>query len=254
MSLQSPKQSQDIESAQARRRARKAAAHKKSAPWRRYVKVGAALVVMTVVGWLIWEWVDSMSGVRREQPKEELIIPMPPPPEPEEQPEPEPEPEPEEVVEPEPEPEPEEPTPTEEPKPEEPPSPSKDLAEAMQIDGEAQAGADAFNIGAGSGGGMAGSGAARVGNATYGQYLSYAFQEILQDNEEVKHLSYRVVVNVWLDKEGRVTRVEMLKPSGDKDVDEMIITALQTTGALDQRPPPSLRLPVKMSLQGRRPG
>ncbi|HAS30443.1 MAG TPA: energy transducer TonB, partial [Alcanivorax sp.] len=60
------------------------------------------------------------------------------------------------------------------PTPDEPPSPAEDLSDAMQIDGEAQAGTDAFNIAAGGGGGMGGSGAG-VGNATYGQYLSYAF-------------------------------------------------------------------------------
>ena len=213
--------------------------------------LGVVLAV-ALVGALIWYWANQTAGVRRQVPKQDMIVPFPPPPPPEEQPEPEPEPEPEEQVEP--EPVPEEPTPVEEPTPEEPPSPSQDLSEAMQIDGEAQAGNDAFNIGAGSGGGMGGSGAGAAGNATYGQYLSYAFQRKLRENRDIRHLSYRVEVNLWLDPDGRVTRVEMLSSSGDQDVDRRIVNALRDMDALDQKPPRSLTLPVRMSLQGRRPG
>jgi len=152
-----------------------------------------------------------------------------------------------------PEPDPE-PTPVEEPLPEdEAPKPADDLAEAMQIDGEAQAGADAFNIAAGSGGGMAGGGAGRVGNATYGQYLAYQFQRILRDAEETRHLSFRLQANVWLNDAGQITRVELLRSSGDADVDARVIAALRAVPALSERPPASLSLPVRVSLQGRRP-
>ncbi|ASK32915.1 energy transducer TonB (plasmid) [Alcanivorax sp. N3-2A] len=250
MSLQSP-QSRDSGRRSAKRPTTRwtNTVNRKKTLWR-YATLSIALVAFLLLAWLLWQWANNQSGVRREVPKQQMIIPLPPPPpEPEEQPEPPPEPE--QRVEPEPEPE---PTPVEEPTPEEPPSPADDLAEAMQIDGEAQAGNDAFNIAAGGGSGMAGSGAGRIGNATYGQYLSYAFQKILREDEAIRHLSYRVRVNLWLDRDGQVTRVELLKSSGDQDVDEKIIAALRGTTALDQKPPPSLTLPVRMSLQGRRPG
>jgi len=216
----------------------------------RVVGIAVGLLALVAIGWLVWLWANEMSGVRRQAPQEPMLMPLPPPPpEPEPEQVEEPEPEPEEVVE---EPEPE-PTPVEEPTPEEPPSPSDDLADAMQIDGEAQAGTDAFNIAAG-GGGMAGSGVGRVGNATYGQYLSYAFQKRLREEPEIRHLSYRMQVNLWLNEAGQVTRVELLKSSGDPETDEKVIAALRSIQGLDQTPPKSLKLPVKLALQGRRPG
>jgi periplasmic protein TonB len=221
-----------------------------SLPIPRFAWAVAALLGLAVLTWLVWLWANDTAGVRRQVAKQEMIIPLPPPPPPEETPEPEPEPEPEEAVEPEPEPE---PTPVEEPTPDEPPSPAEDISDAMQIDGEAQAGSDAFNIAAGGGGGMGGSGAG-VGNATYGQYLSYAFQKALRENRSIRNLSYRVEVNLWLDGNGQVTRVQLLESSGDEDVDEKVIAALRDIQPLDQTPPASLTLPVRMSLQGRRPG
>ena len=223
---------------------------RRSTPIPRFAWVAAALLGLAVLSWLVWLWANDTAGVRRQVAKQEMIIPLPPPPPPEETPEPEPEPEPEEAVEPEPEPE---PTPVEEPTPDEPPSPAEDLSDAMQIDGEAQAGTDAFNIAAGGGGGMGGSGAG-VGNATYGQYLSYAFQKALRENRSIRNLSYQVEVNLWLDRYGQVTRVQLLESSGDEDVDEKVIAALRDIQPLDQPPPESLTLPVRMSLQGRRPG
>ncbi len=210
-----------------------------------------AAVVVAGLAWLIWLWANDMGGVRREAPKMQTIIPLPPPPPPPE--EPPPPPEPQDIEEEVPEPDPE-PTPVEEPLPEdEAPKPADDLAEAMQIDGEAQAGADAFNIAAGSGGGMAGAGAGRVGNATYGQYLAYQFQRILRDAEETRHLSFRLQANVWLNDAGQITRVELVRSSGDADVDARVIAALRAVPSLSERPPASLSLPVRVSLQGRRP-
>ncbi len=104
----------------------------------------------------------------------------------------------EKIVEPEPQPELEEVKPQEEA----PPSPADDLADLMQMDGEAQSGSDAFNIGAGKGGGMAGSGGGRAGNASYSQYLAYAFQRLLRDNPELRNLAFRLQAEIWLSSSG----------------------------------------------------
>lgn len=223
-------------------------------PIQGYIKMGVGVLVVAGLGWLVWEWISDTSSVRRELPKPTMIVPLPPPPPPPPEPEkvPEPEPEPEEVVEPEPEPE---PTPVEEPLPEDQePTPADDQSEAMQIDGEAQAGGDAFNIAAGSGRGMGGSGAGRAGNATYGQYLAHNFQRILRENDDTRHQSFRVQVNLWLNEAGQITRAELLRSSGDADMDNKVIAALRNAPAMEQRPPASLKLPVRVSLQGRRPG
>ncbi|WP_236194972.1 energy transducer TonB family protein [Pseudomonas glycinae] len=218
----------------------------------RYVKWGAGLLLGAVAAFLLWQWANDMSGIRREAPKVPTIIPLPPPPPP---PPPEKPPEPEtpveeKIVEPEPTPEPQEVKPEEEA----PPSPADDLANPMQIDGDAQSGSDAFNIGAGKGGGMAGSGGGRLGNGTYSQFLAFTFQKLLRENPDLRNLAFSLQADVWLSSVGEITRVELIKSSGNPEIDSQVLAALRNAPHLSERPPASITLPVRMSLQGRRPG
>ncbi|SFW32627.1 energy transducer TonB [Pseudomonas sp. NFACC04-2] len=217
----------------------------------RLLKWAAGLLLGAVAAWLLWQWANDMSGVRREAPKVPTIIPLPPPPPPPPEKPKEPEPQVEEkVVEPEPTPEPEEVKPEEEA----PPSPVDDLANPMQMDGDAQSGNDAFNIGAGKGGGMAGAGGGRLDNGTYSQFLAFTFQRLLRENPDLRSLAFSLQADVWLSAVGEITRVELVKSSGNRQVDEQVISALRTAPHLSERPPASLTLPVRLSLQGRRPG
>jgi TonB family protein len=217
----------------------------------RLLKWAAGLALAGLAAWLLWQWANDMSGVRREAPKVPTIIPLPPPPPPPPEKPKEPEPKVEEKVpEPEPTPEPEEVKPEEEA----PPSPVEDLANPMQMDGDAQAGNDAFNIGAGKGGGMAGAGGGRLGNGTYSQFLAFTFQRLLRENPDLRSLAFSLQADVWLSAVGEITRVELVKSSGNPQVDEQVIAALRAAPHLSERPPASLTLPVRLSLQGRRPG
>ncbi|PKA72636.1 outer membrane transport energization protein TonB [Pseudomonas baetica] len=215
----------------------------------RFVKWGAGLLLGAIAAWFLWQWANDMSGVRREAPKVPTIIPLPPPPPPEKPPEPE-TPVEEKVVEPEPTPEPEEVKPEEEA----PPSPADDLANPMQMDGDAQSGNDAFNIGAGKGGGMAGAGGGRLGNGTYSQFLAFTFQKLLRENPELRNLAFTLQADVWLSSVGEITRVELIKSSGNPQIDTQVLAALRNAPHLSERPPASMTLPVRLSLQGRRPG
>lgn len=217
----------------------------------RLLKWAVGLLLAAVAAWLLWQWANDMSGVRREAPKVPTIIPLPPPPPPPPEKPKEPEPKVEEkVLEPEPTPEPEEVKPEEEA----PPSPVDDLANPMQMDGDAQAGNDAFNIGAGKGGGMAGAGGGRLGNGTYSQFLAFTFQRLLRESPDLRSLAFSLQADVWLSAVGEITRVELVKSSGNPQVDEQVIAALRAAPHLSERPPASLTLPVRLSLQGRRPG
>ncbi|WP_167270366.1 TonB C-terminal domain-containing protein [Pantoea sp. Tr-811] len=221
----------------------------RTANTRRLVTWAVLAVVGAGLAWLLWQWANDMSGVRREAPKIPAIIPLPPPPPPP-PPEPPKEPEPpveQKIAEPEPVPEAEEVKPAEDA-----PDPAQDLANPMQMDGDAQAGGDAFNVGSGKGSGMGGGGGG-LGNGTYSQYLAYAFQRLLRDNPELRNLAFNLQAEIWLSAAGEITRVELLRPSGDPEVDGQVLAALRAAPALDQRPPASLTLPVKVALQGRRP-
>jgi len=216
----------------------------------RPLKWGAGLLLGAIAAWFLWQWAHDMSGVRREAPKVPMLIPLPPPPPP---PEPEKPKEPETPVEekiPEPTPEPEQVKPQEEA----PPSPANDLENPMQIDGDAQAGGDAFNIGAGKGGGMAGAGGGRLGNGTYSQFIAYAFQRLLKDDPQLRSLAFSLQTDIWLSAAGEITRVELVKSSGDPKIDTQVLAALRAAPRLSERPPASITLPLRIALQGRRPG
>jgi TonB family protein len=217
-------------------------------PALRYAKWGAGLVIGALAAWFLWQWANDMSGVRREAPKVPTIIPLPPPP-PEKPPEPE-TPVEEKIVEPEPTPEPQEVKPEEQA----PPSPADDLANPMQMDGDAQSGSDAFNIGAGKGGGMAGAGGGRLGTGTYSQFLAFTFQKLLRENPDLRNLAFSLQADVWLSSVGEITRVELIKSSGNPEIDTQVLAALRSAPHLSERPPASMTLPVRLSLQGRRPG
>lgn len=212
----------------------------------------AAGFAAVLLGWLVWYWAHQMAGVQREAPKISTIIPLPPPPPP---PPPKP-PEPEQSK---PEPVPEQPKPTprpaEQPKEAETPSPSKDLSKSMEMNADAQAGSDAFNIAAGQGNGMSGSGGGGgLGNATYSRYLVSVVQKLLADDERTSRLAFsKMIVSIWLDANGRITRVEMADSSGDADIDAKVLAALREAPALDERPPANMPMPIRANLKGRRP-
>ncbi|WP_194792018.1 TonB C-terminal domain-containing protein [Pseudomonas sp. UFMG81] len=252
----------------------------------RRLLVAAGLTVLGVVGaWLLWQWANDMSGVRREAPKVPAIIPLPPPPPPPPEPPKEPEPPVEEkIAEPEPVPEAEEVKPAEEA----PPNPAEDLANPMQMDGDAQSGSDAFNVGAGKGGGDVEGVAAGLrvtvhlhgvgqvfggvgrcllgrldlfgfghrlglGTGTYNNYMASTLQKLLRDNPELRNQVFNLQVGVWLSETGEFIRVEVLRSSGDAAKDELIAGALRGAPPMAQRPPADMPMPVRMNLGGRRP-
>lgn len=217
----------------------------------RFVKWGAGLLIAGVAAWFLWQWANDMSGIRREAPKVPTIIPLPPPPPPPPEKPPEPEPPVEEkMAEPEPTPEPEDVKPIEEA----PPSPVDDLAKPMEMDGEAQSGTDSFGISAGKGNGMAGSGGGRLGNGTFNQFMAVSFQRLLRDNPDLRNQAYKAQVDVWMSTSGDITRVELAQSSGNPEVDAQILAALRGAPRMSQRPPASFTVPMRVALQGRRPG
>ncbi|MCO2269837.1 energy transducer TonB [Pseudomonas aeruginosa] len=183
-------------------------------PTLRYLKWGLGALLLAGLAWLVWEWANDMSGVRREAPKVPAIIPLPPPPP---------------------------------PPPEKTPEPEQPVEEEKIVEPD-------FNIGAGKGGGMAGSGGGRAGNASYSQYLAYAFQRLLRDNPELRNLAFRLQAEIWLSSSGDITRAELTRSSGDPETDQKVLAALRAAGRLEERPPASLTLPVRIALQGKRPG
>lgn len=201
-----------------------------------------ALLALTV-GWLLFQ--GPASSKRPVAPVPLLTLPPPPPPPPEPEPTPEPEVEPEEVM-PEPEPLEDVPKPTEQP-------PTPDTADPVTMNADAQAGSDSFGIQSGSGGGMRGTGAGGAGNAAYGRYLGYVLQQAVAREERLRPLAFQLTLNVWLDPGGELSRVELVRGSGNPEADQAVLAAIRAVGRLDERPPASLAFPARVLVQGRRP-
>jgi len=216
------------------------------AAWRRWWPWAATLAGVALLVLLAWLLLfKDTASTRRPVAEVPMVMLPPPPPPPPQEPEPEPEIKPEEVM-PEPEPLDEVPKPTEE-------APTPDTADPVTMDADSQAGADSFGIQAGNGSGRSGTGTGGAGNASYGRYLGYVLQQAVARDDQVRRLAFQLTVNIWLDPAGAVTRVELLRGSGNPEADERVLQAIRAVGRIDERPPASLDFPARVLVQGRRP-
>lgn len=211
------------------------------------------VLLLILAGALLWYllFMDTAAARRPVADTPMLMLPPPPPPEPEPEPEPEPTPEPE-TVEPMPAPEPldEQLKPVEE----EAEAPTPDASDPVTMDTEAQAGNDSFGIQKGGGGGSIGAGSAGgAGNASYGRYLAYVLKQAISRDERARKHAYQLQVDVWIEPDGVISRVELARGSGNREADESVIEALRAYGRIEERPPRSLPMPARVLVQGRRP-
>jgi len=213
--------------------------------WQRWRGRVVGLVAIVAIVAAIWHFASHQVGVRRSAPRIATITPLPPPPPPPKEKPPEPrkvEETKQEIA-----------KPNEPVKPVEAPKQAPDAPRPITIDGPAQAGNDSFNIGAGDGGGMVGSGSGTgLGGGSYEQYLGYTLQQAIQRDERTRRLVFEVKVSLWIDPSGRITRAEMLAPSGAPATDEALLEVLRGL-SIDSPPPPRLSMPVRASIRGRRP-
>ncbi|TSD61856.1 hypothetical protein FFI97_000860 [Variovorax sp. KBS0712] len=222
--------------------------------WRRWGGVVIGLAIVVALALLVWRLLSDTASQKRvvaDAPTLMLPPPPPPPPEPEKLPEPEPEKIKPEVVEPEPKPV----EPLEAPKDDAPPSPSKDLGDPVTMDSAGQAGNDAFGIQAGSGGGMSGTGAGGgLGSGSYARYVSSMLQQALSRDPRTRQLVFDdIQIDLWLGADGKTTRAQLVRGTGTEDIDEAVLALVRGLDRVDERPPASMRFPMRVSMKGRRP-
>lgn len=215
--------------------------------WRRW---GGSIIGVAVVALLaaaLWYLLSDMASTKREVASTPMLMlppPPPPPPEPEKLPDPEPvKPVVTEVK----------PTPAEpvEKPSEDTPSPAKDLSDPVTMNSDAQAGNDSFGIQSGRGGGMTGGGG--LGGGSYNNYVSNFLQQILLRDPRTRSLSFDgLTIDLWMAADGRTTRLQLVKSSGNAQTDELILATLRGVERIDEQPPPSMRLPMRLSMRGRR--
>lgn len=206
-------------------------------------KIFGALVVLGVAALTISfmrDFLNAPATPPKKGPQQiTLIQPPPPPPKIEEKP---PEPEIEEEVKLE-EPIPEDPLPEE--ANDEPP-PGADLG----VDAEGGAGGDGFGlIGRKGGRGLlAGSGDPF---AYYGSQLSRRIEDALLDVDELRRRGYSVNLAVWIGDDGRVTRVQLVRSTGDRETDALMQQAIMGAQSVAQAPPPGMPQPIRLRVSSR---
>lgn len=178
------------------------------------------------------------------------LMKPPPPPKPEEKP-PEPEVKKEEVK----VPEPETPPPPDQPenaKQDEPP-PANDLG----LDADGQAGSDSFGLAANKGGKsiIGGGGGNGGGGNRYGWYagmIEKGIQDVFDRNKDLlAKESYKVVIKVWVNKDGSIERFDLGGSSGNPETDKAIKMALKEMTRVKEPPPDGMPQPVKLRITSR---
>ena len=209
-----------------------------------WVRWGLVLVGLTVAV-LVALWLKDLltpTGPMQKMKVQQitLVRPPPPPPPPPEQKPPEPEIKDEVKV--------DQPDPTPEPQPAEAaPAP-------LNVGDGAEGGLDVGGTrGAptlpGSGGGQGNPWAWY--DAILNDAVNSAFQNALSREKALKDKNYRVIVKVWLDSTGRVTRAALVDSTGDSRADDVLKNALREMRALREGPPADMPQPVKIRVISR---
>lgn len=212
------------------------------------------LVILLAIGWFIYSQLNTVVGVKKDEPPPVTatvdLTPPPPPPPP-------PPPEPQEKP---PEPSPEAPTPNPEP------APKPDAPAPMTINGPAEAGQDSFGLQSGSGlgngspnstGTCVGSGCGSGGggggqsDSLYRRALGNALQSEIEKKDQLRRRAFSAFFLITVDAEGRVSRVQLDQSSGNRETDAQIQAALEQARNLD-RPPSYVKFPQRIKITGKR--
>ncbi|ODU50839.1 MAG: TonB-dependent receptor [Thiobacillus sp. SCN 63-374] len=88
-------------------------------------------------------------------------------------------------------------------------------------------------------------------DALLNEAASSAFQQALAREKALKNKNYKVIVKVWIDASGKVSRTALVESTGDARADEVLREALNGMRALREPPPADMPQPVKIRVTSR---
>ncbi len=178
------------------------------------------LAVLAVLWLKTWLGSNDAPGPKKIQQFTIIAPPPPPPPPPEEEP---PEPEVEEEIE-----------PIEEEMVEDMPDDTAEPAADLGIDADGGAGSDGFGlIGRKGGRGL-------LDGSPFSYYeglMVSEIQDVLSEIEELKSDEYRFRIKITISFDGTVESIKLVKSTGDKEKDKMLLSALRAFEKFSQMPP-----------------
>jgi protein TonB len=211
--------------------------------WMRWGVVALGLVVAVLIAWWLKSVLVSDKPARKPTLQQiTLVRPPPPPLKPPEQKPPEPEVKNEVKLD----------QPTPDPQQDDAPPPGADLG----VDADGSGSGDGFGLVGKKGAGDLISGGG--GGNPWGRYdallneaVSSAFQQALARDKVLKDKNYKVIVKVWIDDSGKVTRTALVDSTGDARADEVLKEALRDMRVLRESPPADMPQPVKIKVTSR---
>lgn len=200
-----------------------------------------ALLLVLAIGWVVHSLMTGKVSTKKPVTTIKIMPDTPPPPPPlKEPPKEQPKDQPKEIK-------------MEQPKPQEAPQPP---AEELKMEGAAGDGPSPFAAGTVNndykGGKIGGKGMAAY--AWYTDQIKTRIEEALAAQKELAKAQYRVIVHVWLTRDGRVERTELQGSSGDASTDKLIRKALAGMAAITEALPDDMPQPVKLRITSRNAG
>jgi protein TonB len=119
----------------------------------------------------------------------------------------------------------------------------------LGLDADGSSGSDGFQLRARKGGrDLLGAGGPF---AWYADRIQESIYKILSANKKVRHASYVVKVNLWLNHDGSVERFELASTTGNPELDQNLQNALNKVGPLGSELPADLPQPVRLQIVSR---
>lgn len=216
---------------------------KSSRRWRR-AAVGIGLVLAVVLVGVVIKELATPGAVKKKRAVQEIsLLKPPPPPPPPKTPPPPPKVEVQEKM--------DVPRPDQQPdKPADAPPPGPDLA----VDAAGSAGGDGFGlVGKKGGSDLIGGGGGGVGSrfAWYGALIKDRIQETISKEKKLREADFRIMVSVWINASGAVTRAELIDSTGNADLDGALKVALRNLPPLREGAPGDMPQPIKLRITAR---
>jgi outer membrane biosynthesis protein TonB len=113
-----------------------------------------------------------------------------------------------------------------------------------------------FGLGHGLGGGGGFGSGGGGGGSKYGWYASEVQTRIadaLRNNPRTRSASMNIVIRIWPDSTGRITKVRIAGTTGDPSLDSTLQNDILTGLQLSDPPPSDMPMPIVMHVSARRP-
>jgi protein TonB len=122
------------------------------------------------------------------------------------------------------------------------------LGDTLGLDAEGAAGSDGFGLIARKGGRGLLSSDPKV---VYASKLQRLIEDALLNNELLRKRAYSVIALIWVTGNGAITRAELARTSGHREIDEKLVSLMTAMHAVAGEPPDSMPQPIKLRITSR---